>query len=139
VSALEKAVALLGHLQDRMRHLQPSMGSLIHGACGAEAFAQLSFLRECDGRMGRGQPFPVAWRESLEAFQDLEGEPREILLELGEVLGASELEAALSALDFARRRMELQLNGAREHRDKYQKLYRTMGVLSGFAIVLILL
>lgn len=139
VESIRRAAALLSHLHQRMSHLQPTMAGLIQSASELDAFAGLDFLGMCQRGMREGTPFPTAWREALKESSSMEGAPREILLELGEVLGSSSLESGLSSLEFARRRMELELEAAREKRDKYTKLYRTLGVLGGFAIALILM
>lgn len=140
VREIETAVQLLAHLYDRMKWFQPTMNSLVETAGELPTFRELLYLVACRRGMGLGESFPAAWRAALEQEHGaLGGEETAILLGLGDILGATDLEGQLAALAFARREMELRLETARADRSRYQKLYSTLGVLAGLAFAIILL
>lgn len=105
-----------------------------------ESLAQAIFLPACASLCRQGVPFPEAWAKSLK-FQkgDLLPEDISLLSSLGEVLGQCPLEEQLAQLAGVRTQLDLQLQSARKKRDGYAKLYRSMGVLSGAFLIVVLL
>lgn len=135
---IESAVLLLRYLHDRLQYLQPTMGSLLESACAQ--FSDIGWLRECRDNMRKGTPFPTAWREALtQRPGSLGQEEQELLLPLGGVLGTTDLENQLSTLAYTCQQMEHQLALAQKEKEKHQKLYRTLGVLAGIAIAILLI
>ena len=138
VRRIENSISLLGMLYDRLRYLQPPMLGLIAALAGLEQFAGTVYLQRCRGAMSEGQPFPAAWRQGVEADRDAVGAGHaQVLLPLGEVLGSVDLESQLTALRHAVSMLESELEQAREHREKYGRLYRSMGVLCGLAVAIV--
>jgi stage III sporulation protein AB len=124
----------MGFLSERLRFLQPSTASLIESAAGSSQFSQLGFLRICRDEIRRGTPFPTAWRESL---RECPVQP-EILEPLADTLGSTGLEVQLDALSFTRSMLEERLAASRDYRDRNARMYRSMGVLCGIAIAIML-
>lgn len=140
VLAIESAVQLLHDLHDRLYHLRPTMGELIEAAAKRETFAGLDYLAECRDRMRRGEPFPAAWKNALAQRPGaLPDEEAALLAALADVLGATDLDSQLTALDCTREQLEHRLMLAREQRQKNHKLYGTLGVLAGVAVAIILI
>ena len=140
VLEIEAAIALLGHFHDRLRYLSPTMTGLIESACAAEGTGNIPYLTGCRERMGRGLPFPDSWKAAVAAHPGALGrEETGLLAALGDVLGATDLESQLAAVAYTRQQLELRLDIARQYRDRHHKLYGTLGVLTGIAIVIILI
>lgn len=139
VSGIENAVALLAHIHDRMRFLSPTVGGLVESACGVGKLRGVAYLTVCREQMGRGVPFPTAWREAVWQYPgSLGAEEAALMASLSEVLGSSDLESQLNAVAYTRSRMEELLEQSREYRRKHQKLYGSLGILTGLAIVILL-
>jgi len=134
VAEIESCVSLMGFMMERLRFLQPSTTSLVEAAAGSAQFSGLGFLKICRDEMRPGTPFPEAWRQGLSecAIQT------EVLLPLADTLGCAGLDSQLAALSFTRSLLEERLSAARQHRDRSAKMYRSMGVLCGIAIAIIL-
>jgi stage III sporulation protein AB len=62
-----------------------------------------------------------------------------VISEFGEMLGKSDIQNQESVLDLARENIEILEREARETAKIKGKLYRNMGVLSGAAVVILLL
>ena len=63
----------------------------------------------------------------------------DVLVDIGEILGASALEEQCMLLEARRRDLEQRLEDAREQHRTKGRMYRTFGVLGGAAVVLMLL
>jgi stage III sporulation protein AB len=140
VLAAKAAEALLGYLSDRLRYLRPTVAELIDSACELESLAENRFLPLCRDEMHRGASFPSAWRTALSERPGALGvEEAALLSGLGQVLGSADLDSQLDALACARSRLEAHIAEAEERRDKHGKLYRSLGVLTGVGIVVLLI
>ena len=139
VSALEDCISLMGFFAERLRFLRPSTASLIESASEMDQFSRLNFLTYCSGEMRRGVAFPVAWRLALAKNPGSIGAQIELIEPLADTLGSTGLDNQLSSLSFTRTLLEERLSAARDHRDKSSKMYRSMGILCGIALAIILL
>lgn len=130
--------SLLGEMLERLRYLQPTMRGLIRSLAAMERFEDLAFLRDCARRLEDGRPFPAAWRESLKADSAALGrEESELLLGLGDSLGVTDLNSQLDAIACTREILGARLEQARSYADSHARLYRTMGVLLGLALLIL--
>lgn len=140
VALLEDCIRLLGYLSDRLKYLAPSVLSLLEGACASRQFEALAFPRRCRELTGEGLPFPIAWRKAVEENRSRLGdEEAGILAGLADVLGCADLESQLASIRYTRELLMIRLEHAREREKTYSKLYRTLGVLSGLAVAVLIL
>lgn len=115
------------------------MASLIGRAAGAAEFSNLTFLLICEAKMQAGENFPESWREAVAEDASMLGkEAAPIVSQLAGVLGASDLESQLAALDHGIALLESRLREAREYARIHKKLYRTLGVLTGLMIAIVI-
>jgi stage III sporulation protein AB len=80
-------------------------------------------------------------RETLDAHWEetsLGREEKQVLLRLGEVLGASSRPDQLHHLEMAERHLAAEEDKARDERDRFVKMYRTVGILAGALLVILL-
>ena len=140
VAAIEGGISLLGQMSDRLRYLRPDMASLLDYFCTGKQFEKLEYPAKCRALMESGLPFPESWRRAvLENRAGMGEDEAAILAALGDTLGCADLDTQLSAIACARELLCAKLENARETEKSRGKLYRTMGVLCGFAVVIILL
>ncbi|AUS08526.1 stage III sporulation protein AB [Laceyella sacchari] len=62
-----------------------------------------------------------------------------VLLQLCQVLGSSDRQDQAHHLTMACNQLELEENRAREEQDRYEKMYKTMGVLTGVLLVILMI
>ena len=82
------------------------------------------------------------WTEVIDAnFKDLDliFEDERILIDFGLALGKSDVEGELRNIEVTIEKLKGQLTYAKNNQDKYCKVYRTLGTLSGIAIAVILI
>ena len=65
VSELEASLVLLEKMQTYLRYEQTPTDELIEKLATLELFGSLRFLTECRRDMGKGTPFPQAWRAGV--------------------------------------------------------------------------
>ncbi len=83
----------------------------------------------------------AAWEKAIEenyAKLSLNKEDKTVLISFGNMLGNSDLEGQINNIKLMSSQLKLQELKAEEMRTKNEKMYRSLGVLSGLAIVIIL-
>lgn len=119
--------------------MRPSVAMLVGQAAASPEFDGLLFLAECNRRMCAGESFAESWRNTVqESAASMGKAAAETVCSLADVLGASDLESQLSALDYGIATLETRLADAREYSVKHKKLYSTLGVLAGLGIAVFL-
>lgn len=100
---------------------------------------ELPFLRQCAAACENGGSFAAAWSGALADRQGaFTKKDRELLLSFGEGLGASDLEGQLSHCELYTQLFTVQLNAAREERQRKSKLCLMLGISGGLSAALIL-
>lgn len=81
-----------------------------------------------------------AWESSIdECFSYLKKDDRQALKSMGKLLGKTDLEGQLSEIELTEALLETQISEAKKERDKNEKLYKTLGMITGVGIVIILI
>lgn len=83
-----------------------------------------------------------AWEKSV--FQHIDStalnhEDKEILISFGRMLGSSDCQGQINNIEMALHQLRLQEQKAEEYREKYETMYRSLGVLAGIALVIVLI
>jgi len=115
------------------------MQGLVYSLSTQERFKGLGFLKDCRESMQSGKSFPQSWKGAVYAQSRAFGrEETELVASLGDVLGRADLESQLGALSCAIRLLEERTSSARARAGQHGGLYRTMGMLCGAAVVILL-
>ena len=95
---------------------------------------RVGFLSRCCEAMRAGEGFPDAWKNAVEeAALPLKNDEVAFLLELGGLLGATDLRGQLQILSRASRTMEEMARQAKDRYEKYAPVCTCLGVFTGFA------
>lgn len=117
-------------------HLLPAR-ELIEEIAGEERFSSLRYLQIFCQK--KGQPFPKSWKQAVEEEKsELTPEDKELILRLGDVLGAFDLESQQAELTCLRRQIEQAAGFLEQQEEKEKKLYPVIGPLIGLAICILL-
>ena len=81
-----------------------------------------------------------SWRNSIqEADISLNQEDKDVLKELGKVLGQTDADSQVSEIEVTENFLDMQIEKAEESRKKNQKIYKTLGILIGLFFVIVLI
>lgn len=81
-----------------------------------------------------------AWRDSLQTINtNLNKEDVEVLLSLGNMLGKTDSEGQVNQIEELKELLGMQIQKADKDKQKNEKLYKTLGMTVGLAIVIILI
>ena len=95
----------------------------------------VEFLRE--GNMNASQAWEKAVRNKI-GTTALKNEDEEILVSFGKMLGNSDLAGQIKNIQLTMYQIKLQEQKAEALRKKYETMYKTLGVLGGTALVIML-
>ena len=81
-----------------------------------------------------------AWKEALESSNsDINKEDKEILSNFSKLLGKTDMEGQLSEIELTLSFLDMQIEKAEKDKIKNEKLYRTLGFMTGIGIVIVLI
>ena len=140
MAALQKTQLFLHLLSERLSYTLCPVQELFAELAGEPLLRELDYIAACSRRLQAREPFPEALRESvLESRLPLNERDREVLVSLCPIIGASDVENQLSGLALIRANLSGQAGQAREQVQRRARLYRSLGVLAGAAMAILLL
>ena len=81
-----------------------------------------------------------AWENSIRTTEMyLEQDDLSILIDMGKLLGKTDVDGQVSNLEVASTFIDAQIEKAEQSKQKNSKLYKTLGVVTGLAIIIILI
>lgn len=134
VTAIETLIRFYGYLHDRLKYLQPSVSSLIEQAAGSREFEELEFISRCHEKMINGKDFAESWESAVNCNTIYSYNVTQIIINIANTLGTSDLESQLEAIEYDKSRLEQRLIEVRDYAEKHKKLYQTLGVVSGLGL-----
>ena len=117
VSELEASLVLLEKMQTYLRYEQTPTDELIEKLATLELFGSLRFLTECRRDMGKGTPFPQAWRAGVnraKGAMHLSDKDLEAVRGISQIIGMSDAQGQISALDVTQDMLRDSLQEARQ-------------------------
>lgn len=81
-----------------------------------------------------------AWEQAIDiSYTNLNKEDINTIKGLGKLLGKTDVEGQVSEIELVKKFLETQIDKAESECNKNEKLYRTLGIVSGMGIVIILI
>lgn len=143
VRILQDIVTALDLIHSEIACMCTPLDELLDKLCSAvQTPLRLFFCDCCDGHAKRPDlPVAMIWSRAVRDAEYLELLPQEeqALLDVGNAIGRYEAEEELRVLSHARRTMEGYLKTAEEMRTRLGKLYGSLSLMSGIAVVIMLL
>ena len=140
VRLLRAVRGLIGRFSGELAYRRISTGQMLREAASDPEFTSLPFLKPAAETFDGKIAFSVIWENAvMRCRPPIAPEEREILLEIGRILGSSDRDSQQAALSLLAQRAEALLAAGTEKAAAEGKLYRSLGVLAGlFFIVLAL-
>ena len=81
-----------------------------------------------------------AWNRAMDnSILDINEEDKNILRDLGKLLGQTDIEGQINQIELTNSFLNEQIKKAEKEKEKNEKMYRTLGMIMGLAIVIILM
>lgn len=135
-------ILMLSVIKTRLRYDCLPVPELLRVLCGTDKLKNLRFIPECTQRVENGESFPSAWKNSIEAdgeFCLLLDNCKAYLIQLGEDIGATDVEGQLGCCEYYEQFFEKELAVREENEKKYAKLYPSLGAMLGIAAAIIII
>lgn len=133
---------MIEKMQTYLKYEKMPTGEMVEQLSANHSLEGLCFLKHCREGMQDNPNFPVVWKSSVEQSTpqlSLVQEDYEILDLIGGVLGGSDLQSQLGGLTLVSGLVKQNLNDANGQKETKGKLYRSLGVLSGIGIAVLVL
>lgn len=141
VTELEEIMVMLEKIQTYLQYERLPTGDILQRLAKSESLSHLVFLPDCAARMQEAVPFPVLWKQCVErhaSFMSLTADDRQTLHMLGSVLGGSDAKSQLNGFALLDELTRQALTQAQESLSQKGKLYRSLGILGGVGIAILL-
>lgn len=142
VALLETILLMISSAETRLRYACLPISDLLKALNENTALSELEFIKTCREKICFGEPFPDAWKESIETETELcrlLGESSKSLISMGAELGSTDLEGQLSCCGYYKKLFECDLEEQREKSGKYSKLFPSMGILLGISAAILII
>ena len=82
----------------------------------------------------------IAWKEAVEnSYTNINKEDKEIIKSLSNLLGVVDLEGQIKEIELVDNFLNIQIEKAEQEKKKNEKMYKTLGVTIGLAMVIVLI
>jgi stage III sporulation protein AB len=138
---LERARGLVAQISQCLVYTLATPSELLSQLASQSGEASAcDYVAEAGKRVALGESFRTAWRTCVcQSTAPLDGQDRVFLSQVGDILGASDLETQRGQLALLCERLQARLDEARDRAPAVTKLCTTLGTLLGLACAVFLL
>lgn len=130
---MSEAMLLIKELSVKIRYTNSEIGEMLKTAAQNGTYEKLLFVTLCKN-IKDGDNFHVLWNEGVKNQPYLTLRDREILSALGDRLGETDCDGQLSFLELTEELIKGQREEAAADYSNKGKLYRSVGILCGLAV-----
>ena len=131
-------ILLIKELTVQIKYTNSEIGDMLKTASQNEAYRDLLFVTSCSDISENGD-FHALWNDGVKKQPYLTPTDRELLFALGDRLGATDLDGQLSFLELTCEMLKKQQQEASENYRKKGRMYRSVGLLCGLAVGIMVL
>lgn len=142
VRVIREALLLISAAETGIRYSHFTVRELLRELEKNGGFAYLDFMGDCRRLLDSGEPFPSAWRKSIEERGELcilLGEAAEYLKALGSDIGATDVEGQLTSCAYCKRMLTEELERREEKNRKSVRLFPLLGVMLGISAAIMII
>ena len=137
VRVIRESLLLISAVETGVRFAHLTVEQLLRELDKNGGFVYLDFIADCRRRMESGEPFPSAWRKSIEQRGELcrlLGEAKEYLAALG-----SDVDGQLNSCGYYKRLLTAELEQREEKNRRSSKLFPALGVMLGVSAAIMMI
>lgn len=113
-------------------------GEILSELAKDATFDDLIFIHNARSSYEDSNPFPQAWKDGVDSDISLKDDEKQLLFSAGRSLGTSDCDGQLSMLEIYRHNIAGMYERAKEESVNKGRLYRSLGVLTGVFISVML-
>ena len=136
VTFLQTLIRLTDTVITELQSNLPFIADLLPHLAEMPAFRSLHFLQSA---AQNADAFPESWQDAVTADAALTQDMREVLITFGQTLGSTTLEGQVSALRLCQQQLTVMRDSAAEQFRQKGGMLRSMGLLCGMFLVILLL
>lgn len=141
---LRELQSMLQIFENQISYLSDVLIEAFGRICSSSSGETAIFFSDAAERLrsGRSVSAAQAWEEAVRVNirrTSLNREDEEILVSFGKLLGSSDLEGQIKNIRLTLSQLKLQEQKAEESRAKNEGMYRSLGILGGIAVVIVLI
>lgn len=139
VIELKEMKIFLGMLKTKIRFTYEPLPEIFDETLDSFKGSILEFIKDVKIKM-ETMPAGMAWQEAIkEANLNLNLEDKNILNKMGNLLGKTDMEGQLSGIEVTENFLNKQIEKAEAEKEKNEKMYKTLGIIAGIGMVIILI
>ncbi len=142
VAVINDIILMLTVIETQLRYACLPVSELLRVLSESSAVSKLGFIKCVREKVCFGEPFPDAWKESIEAETEicrLLGAATKHLIMLGSDIGATDLDGQLSCCEYYKKIFEKELEAQEEKSSRYAKLFPPLGLLAGVSAAILII
>lgn len=139
VNELQEFKTVLNILKTKIRFTYEPLGEIFKEIAGSFSNNVANILNQASNNM-KINSAENAWKLAIQTENtSILKEDKEVLLTLGKLLGKTDLEGQVSQIEQTTEFLECQIIKAEKERCKNEKLYKTLGIIIGAGLVIMLI
>ena len=135
---ISSVILLIKELTVQIKYTNTEIGAMLKSASQNEAYRNLLFVSSCAEISENGDFHPL-WNDGIKNQPFLTPSDRELLFALGDRLGETDLDGQLSFLELTCEMLKKQQQEASENYRQKGRMYRSVGLLCGLALGIMVL
>lgn len=138
---VEDILLMISVTETQLRYACLPVSDLLKIFCENNRLEGLEFISKCRGAVESGEPFPEAWKNSIEseyALCRLLSDHSGYLIRFGSDIGATDIEGQLGSCEYYKQIFEKELVEREENAKKYSKLYPALGMMLGVSAAILI-
>ena len=140
VVMLEKCIVMLNSIRSEIQYLLLPSSEIIESLALRKDLSELTFLQDCKRRILDGSDFRTAWREALEnngLSLCFNKDDIHILISFSELFGVTGCDGQFLNCNLYCEKLQSALNDAKKAKEKYSRLFSSLGLLAGLYFIII--
>ena len=139
VNDLKEFKSALNIMNTKIRYTYEPIGEIAMDISGIAKSNVGYIFRELHKQL-KIKPIFEAWNIAIDTYgNNFSKEDKNIIKSMGKMLGKTDIDGQLSEISQAEEFLKIQIEGAEKERQKNEKLYKSLGMTIGMAIVIILI
>ena len=139
VEELKEIKSFLNILKNKIKFTYEPLGEIFKEISDNFSINICNLLKEASNNMKLNSA-GKSWNLALEKTKmNIKNEDKQVLTSLSKMLGKTDIEGQVSQINQTAEFLDIQIENAKEEKEKNEKLYKTLGMVVGAGLVIILI